>query len=128
MVMQLPENDVVSVTVEQMRAELDVCMGGRAAEEFVFGVDQVRCSAVLSVHGFEFPVGYQVTSGASSDLQRATDVARRMVSCLLLDMLCIWLEALSRLVGCRSRNMDSVKRLDQLCTRTVTHCPVLHGY
>jgi len=61
MVMQLPENDVVSVTVEQMRAELDVCMGGRAAEEFVFGVDQV-------------------TSGASSDLQRATDVARRMVT------------------------------------------------
>lgn len=61
MVHQLPENDVVSVSVEQMRAELDVCMGGRAAEELMFGVDKV-------------------TSGASSDLERATDVARRMVT------------------------------------------------
>lgn len=61
MVHQLPENDVVSVSVEQMRAQLDVCMGGRAAEELMFGVDKV-------------------TSGASSDLERATDVARRMVT------------------------------------------------
>ena len=79
MVHQLPENDVVSVSVEQMRAELDVCMGGRAAEELMFGVDKVWSRAVLSVRGFEFPVGCQVTSGASSDLERATDVARRMV-------------------------------------------------
>jgi ATP-dependent metalloprotease len=61
MVHQLPETDVVSVSAEQMRAELDVCMGGRAAEELMFGVDKV-------------------TSGASSDLERATDVARRMVT------------------------------------------------
>lgn len=61
MVHQLPETDVVSVSVEQMRAELDVCMGGRAAEELIFGPDGV-------------------TSGASSDLERATDVARRMVT------------------------------------------------
>lgn len=61
MVHQLPEKDQVSQSVEQMRAELDVCMGGRAAEELVFGADKV-------------------TSGASSDLERATDVARRMVT------------------------------------------------
>eukprot|EP00658_Telonema_sp_P-2_P051451 TRINITY_DN3951_c0_g1_i4.p1 TRINITY_DN3951_c0_g1~~TRINITY_DN3951_c0_g1_i4.p1 ORF type:complete len:626 (+),score=158.62 TRINITY_DN3951_c0_g1_i4:114-1991(+) len=61
MVHQLPETDVVSVSAEEMRAELDVCMGGRAAEELIFGADKV-------------------TSGASSDLERATDVARRMVT------------------------------------------------
>jgi len=61
MVHQLPETDVVSVSVEEMRAELDVCMGGRAAEELIFGYDKV-------------------TGGASSDLERATDVARRMVT------------------------------------------------
>eukprot|EP00850_Spirogloea_muscicola_P016438 SM000133S26804 [mRNA] locus=s133:136737:142594:- [translate_table: standard] len=61
MVMQLPEKDETSVSKRQMLARLDVCMGGRVAEELVFGPDQV-------------------TSGARSDLQQATALARHMVS------------------------------------------------
>ena len=60
MVMQLPDGDQTSQTRRQMLAELDVCMGGRVAEELIFGCDEV-------------------TSGASSDLQHATRVAQRMV-------------------------------------------------
>ncbi|KAJ2784784.1 hypothetical protein H4R18_000911 [Coemansia javaensis] len=58
---QLPESDRESVSRQEYMAEIDVCMGGRAAEELVFGPDKV-------------------TSGCSSDLQRATRVATAMVS------------------------------------------------
>ncbi|KAJ2774525.1 hypothetical protein IWQ57_000782, partial [Coemansia nantahalensis] len=58
---QLPENDRESVSRQEYIAEIDVCMGGRAAEELVFGPDRV-------------------TSGCSSDLQRATRVATAMVT------------------------------------------------
>ncbi|KAJ1728729.1 i-AAA protease yme1, partial [Coemansia biformis] len=58
---QLPETDRESVNRQEYMAEIDVCMGGRAAEELVFGLDKV-------------------TSGCSSDLQRATRVATAMVS------------------------------------------------
>lgn len=51
MVMQLPDKDQTSMSRRQMLARLDVCMGGRVAEEIVFGVDEV-------------------TSGASSDIQQ----------------------------------------------------------
>lgn len=61
MVTQLPDKDETSVSKRQMLARLDVCMGGRVAEEMVFGPDQV-------------------TSGARSDLQQATALARHMVS------------------------------------------------
>merc|ERR1712146_295201 len=60
MVMQLPEGDRLSQYLTEMLAELDVCMGGRAAEELIFGAEHV-------------------TSGASSDLSKATSLARRMV-------------------------------------------------
>ena len=60
MVMQLPEGDQTSETRQQMLARMDVCMGGRVAEELIFGEDGV-------------------TSGASSDFQQATAIARRMV-------------------------------------------------
>jgi ATP-dependent metalloprotease len=53
MVMQLPEGDQTSMTRQQMLAKLDVCMGGRVAEELIFGEDQV-------------------TSGASSDIQQVS--------------------------------------------------------
>ena len=49
MVMQLPEGDQTSVTKEQLLAKMDVCMGGRVAEEIIFGADKV-------------PVGPQVIS------------------------------------------------------------------
>ena len=56
----LPEKDQYQVTRAQLLAQLDVAMGGRVAEELIFGNDKV-------------------TTGASSDLKRATALAREMV-------------------------------------------------
>jgi ATP-dependent Zn protease len=61
LVYQLPKGDQNSLTRRQMIARLDVFMGGRVAEELVFGPDSV-------------------SSGASSDIQQATNLARAMVS------------------------------------------------
>lgn len=60
MVMQTPGKDEYSVSRQQLMARIDVCMGGRVAEELVFGRDHV-------------------TSGASSDLRQATATAEHMV-------------------------------------------------
>lgn len=49
-----------SYSRKEYNAMIDVALGGRAAEEMIFGRDDV-------------------TSGCSSDLQRATDVATRMI-------------------------------------------------
>ncbi|MDB5449983.1 MAG: ftsH, partial [Phenylobacterium sp.] len=61
MVMQLPEGDRYSLNFEQMTSRLAIMMGGRVAEELIFGKDKV-------------------TSGASSDIQAATGLARNMVT------------------------------------------------
>ncbi|KAF1869620.1 hypothetical protein Lal_00017195 [Lupinus albus] len=61
MVTQLPSSDETSISKKQLLARLDVCMGGRVAEELIFGQDYV-------------------TTGASSDLSTATELAQYMVS------------------------------------------------
>jgi cell division protease FtsH len=61
MVMRLPERDQLSVTREKMYSDIAVAMGGRIAEEIIFGHDKV-------------------TSGASSDIDMATKMARNMVT------------------------------------------------
>ena len=60
MVMQLPERDEVSQTREQLHAQMAIAMGGRVAEELIFGDDKV-------------------TTGAVSDIEQATKRARAMV-------------------------------------------------
>lgn len=60
MVSQVPDKDEYSTTKQQMVAHIDVCMGGKVAEEMIFGSDYV-------------------TSGATSDLKSATRMARHMV-------------------------------------------------
>jgi cell division protease FtsH len=61
MVMQLPERDKLSMSREQMTSRLAIMMGGRVAEEMVFGKEKV-------------------TSGAASDIEQATKLARLMVT------------------------------------------------
>ena len=58
--MQLPERDELSQTREQLHAQLAIAMGGRVAEEIIFGEDKV-------------------TTGAASDIEQATKRARAMV-------------------------------------------------
>jgi ATP-dependent metalloprotease len=58
---QLPELDKVSQTKREFLAKIDVCMGGKVAEEMLYGEDAV-------------------TSGASSDIQQATNLAYSMVT------------------------------------------------
>ena len=58
--MQLPEKDEVSQTREQLHAQMAIAMGGRVAEELIFGDDKV-------------------TTGAVSDIEQATKRARAMV-------------------------------------------------
>jgi cell division protease FtsH len=61
MVMRLPEKDQVSLTRRKCFADMAVAMGGRVAEEEIFGYDKV-------------------TSGASADIKMATGLARAMAT------------------------------------------------
>lgn len=61
MVMQLPERDKLSMSYIQMTSRLAIMMGGRVAEEMIFGKERV-------------------TSGAQSDIEQATRLARMMVT------------------------------------------------
>ena len=60
MVLRLPEKDRISFSREKMLADLAVAAGGRIAEEVIFGKEKV-------------------TTGASSDIQMVTNIARKMV-------------------------------------------------
>jgi cell division protease FtsH len=61
MVMQLPEGDRYSQNYTQMTSRLAILMAGRVAEEVIFGKEKV-------------------TSGASSDIQQATRLAKAMIT------------------------------------------------
>jgi cell division protease FtsH len=61
MVMQLPERDKLSMSYEQMTARLAILMAGRVSEEIIFGKEKI-------------------TSGASSDIEQATRLAKMMVT------------------------------------------------
>jgi cell division protease FtsH len=61
MVLQLPEGDRYSMKLKHMTSRLAIMMGGRVAEELTFGEDNV-------------------TSGAQSDIEQATKLARAMVT------------------------------------------------
>ena len=61
MVMQLPEGDRYSMKFQQMVDRIAIMAGGRVAEELIFGKENI-------------------TSGASSDIQQASKLARRMVT------------------------------------------------
>ena len=47
MVMQLPERDKLSMSVEQMTSRLAIMMGGRVAEEMIFGKEKVTSGAAV---------------------------------------------------------------------------------
>jgi cell division protease FtsH len=59
--MFLPERDKYSQSQMELKAMIASLFGGRVAEEMIFGIERV-------------------TTGASDDLKRATDIARRMVT------------------------------------------------
>jgi len=61
MVMSLPEGDRYSTSKAKLLHQLIMAMGGRAAEELVFGPDKV-------------------SNGASGDIKMATDMTRRMIT------------------------------------------------
>jgi ATP-dependent Zn protease len=61
MVTMLPDGDQTSQSVREMKAMMDVAMGGRVAEELIFGKEET-------------------TSGAMSDIVMATRIARNMVT------------------------------------------------
>ncbi len=61
LVQRLPEQDKYSQARDYLEASLAIALGGRVAEELVFGVEKV-------------------TTGASSDIKMATELARRMVT------------------------------------------------
>ena len=56
----LPERDRYSMSMKQMKARLALCFGGRIAEQLIYGMDSLN-------------------TGASNDIQQATDMARSMV-------------------------------------------------
>ncbi len=61
LVMSLPEGDRYSKSKSKLLSELTMAMGGRAAEEIIFGPDKV-------------------STGAGGDIKMATDQARRMIT------------------------------------------------
>ncbi len=61
LVLSLPERDQLTVTITKFKSKIAMAMGGRVAEEIIFGEENI-------------------TSGAASDIQQATQLARAMVT------------------------------------------------
>ena len=61
LVLSLPERDTLSVTMTKYKSKIAMAMGGKVAEELIFGKDNV-------------------TSGATSDIQQVSRIARAMVT------------------------------------------------
>jgi cell division protease FtsH len=61
LVLSLPERDQLSVTMTKYKSQIAMAMGGKVAEELVFGPENV-------------------TSGAASDIQQVSRIARAMVT------------------------------------------------
>jgi hypothetical protein len=111
---QLPENDRTSISLKEYLADIDVCMGGRVAEQlgaftptvlgelFNFSFD------CFSVYGSE-----NVTSGASSDIRRATRTAQAMVKVSHLSLF-----GTANNDNQNSSTGDSPAKLDQYSTKT----------
>ena len=57
--LQMPVEDRYLMTEDELLGKIDVLLGGRAAEELIFG---------------------KLSTGAANDLTRATDIARRMIT------------------------------------------------
>jgi cell division protease FtsH len=57
--LQIPVEDRYLMTEEELMGRIDVLLGGRAAEEIIFG---------------------EISTGASNDLTKATDIAKRMIT------------------------------------------------
>jgi len=84
MTVQLPEKDEVLSTKKQLLARMAVSMGGRAAEELIFGADDI-------------------TTGASNDFQQASGIAQEMVMRL----------GMSEAVGFRSYDAKNMSEDDR---------------
>lgn len=84
----LPENDRWSETRSQLLAQMDVSMGGRVAEEMIFGPENITTGTPQHISLFFSPLWVaRVTHsfpllhpGASSDFDSATKIAKLMVT------------------------------------------------
>lgn len=82
---RIAEERLYGETRQQMVATIDVLMGGRIAEELIFGPGSLPLPLTSSSHLFlPFPHGLpslpdRITTGAASDLQKATSIAQNMV-------------------------------------------------
>jgi ATP-dependent metalloprotease FtsH len=92
MVVQLPEKDFVSIPKSKLLTRLKIYMGGRAAEEIVFGEDEV-------------------TAGAASDIEEATRIATAMVTQFGMDS-SVGMRKVEKINGVLPANADAaVQRL-----------------
>ncbi|GJN18366.1 hypothetical protein PR202_gb05520 [Eleusine coracana subsp. coracana] len=89
MVTQLPSQDETSISKRQLLARLDVCMGGRVAEELIFGEDNV-------------------TTGARNDLHTATELAQYMMPMQVVKLLREAYERVKRLLKKQEKQLHAL--------------------